>query len=237
MLILNKTDARGVSLIATVFILVILTIMGAAIVSIVSNVQESRVVQMSGVKAYYSALAGFEYGLKEIKSGGYPIGDRSFGSSRFNVFVLPDEHKMVSVGFYGDATSQHRMTVNPMGADCLNINTSGAYLEPVQTNILRGIYIDKGCYQLDAVNLVSLSVNWTPRIGERVQKVTIGNFEVFYDAFGVWPEGTIDINDYLINNEIGVIEMVVEFSQTMANRNIDITFTASDTSYVNKVVW
>lgn len=55
--------SRGVSLITAVFLLVVLSGLGVAIVTVSTAAQQSSAIDLSGTRAYEAARSGVEYGL------------------------------------------------------------------------------------------------------------------------------------------------------------------------------
>jgi MSHA biogenesis protein MshP len=57
---------RGFSLIAAIFLLVVLALLGALIASVTGMQQSSAQVDLLGVRAYHSARAGLEWGVYQV---------------------------------------------------------------------------------------------------------------------------------------------------------------------------
>src|SRR4051812_39971682 len=64
---------RGFSLIAAIFLLVVLALMGALIASVTGMQQASGQLDVSGVRAYESARAGLEWGTYKVVDPGNAI--------------------------------------------------------------------------------------------------------------------------------------------------------------------
>lgn len=66
----SRRRARGFTAVSAIFILVVLTALGAFIVSISSSQQMSSALDVRGVRAYEAARAGLEWGLyQQLQSG------------------------------------------------------------------------------------------------------------------------------------------------------------------------
>lgn len=57
---------RGFSVVAALFLLVVLALLGAAIVSVIGVQQASGQLDLLGVRAYHSARAGVEWGARSV---------------------------------------------------------------------------------------------------------------------------------------------------------------------------
>ena len=70
---MRPNTERGFSLIAAIFLLVVLALMGALIASITGMQQASGQLDVSGVRAYESARAGLEWGTYQVVDPGNAI--------------------------------------------------------------------------------------------------------------------------------------------------------------------
>ena len=61
---------RGVAIVAAIFILVVLSALGAFIVSISTTQQVGSTLDLQGVRAYQGARAGLEWGLYQAQAAG-----------------------------------------------------------------------------------------------------------------------------------------------------------------------
>ncbi len=65
-----RTRVRGFTAVSAIFILVVLTALGAFIVSISSSQQMGTAMDVQGVRAYEAARAGLEWGLfRQLRAG------------------------------------------------------------------------------------------------------------------------------------------------------------------------
>ncbi|HTY12810.1 MAG TPA: hypothetical protein VMD02_01335 [Candidatus Omnitrophota bacterium] len=101
-----ENDRRGVSLIFTVFIVLILVVTSAALFAAVFGLTSSCRSQLNYLKAYYLAEAGIEYSKSHLLSdpGWSTPGETvSAGSGRFTVRRGAGKDHLTSDGFSGRA--------------------------------------------------------------------------------------------------------------------------------------
>lgn len=223
---------RGISIIGTVFTLIILSLMGAAMVAIVSDEQESRMRSLSRERSFYAVQAGFEYALREIREGGYPIVTaKPLARAAFTTAIEPNARRITVTGSSYEAERAHSITTSQLARDCASINTSGAHLGGSSGNELLGLTISRSC--LNAVNVAAVTVAWTPDVGERVRRIRIGGVEVFSLLAGQGSGEPIDIADARITGASAAID-TIEFSSGMSGKTVGITLTFTDSSSVSR---
>lgn len=223
---------RGISIIGTVFTLIILSLMGAAMVAIVSDEQESRMRSLSRERAFYAVQAGFEYALREIREGGYPIVTaKPLAHAAFTTTIEPTARRITATGSAYEAERAYSITTSQLARDCASLNSSGAHLGGSSANELLGLTISRSC--LNAVNVAAVTVTWTPNVGERVRRIRIGGVEVFYLLGGKGSGEPIDIEDARISGSSAAVD-TIEFSSGMSGRTVDITLTFTDSSSVSR---
>ena len=66
LLAIRRRLQRGLSVVTAVFLLVVLAMLGAFMVSVASVQQSSLVIDLNGVRAYQAARAGIEWGLFNV---------------------------------------------------------------------------------------------------------------------------------------------------------------------------
>jgi MSHA biogenesis protein MshP len=64
----SVANLRGFAIVSAIFILVVLAVLGAFIVSISTNQQIGSAIDVQGVRAYQAARAGIEWGLYKVQS-------------------------------------------------------------------------------------------------------------------------------------------------------------------------
>lgn len=222
-------NERGISIIGTVFTLIILGVMGAALVGLVATDQESRMRVLRREYAFYAVQAGLEYALREIREGGYPIvTDKTFGAASLTTTIDTPNRRITARGVAGSNVKTHSITTAQLAKDCMTVNMSGAALGGVGGNQIQNVILTQAC--LNAVTIDKMSVSWTPDIGEKVKEIVIGGVEVYEDINGLGSGQQIDITDYKLTGS-AVINRIT-FSSGMAGKNVVIWFTFTDSSVI-----
>lgn len=218
---------RGISIIGTIFTLIILGVMGASLVALVAGDQESRMKSILRERAFYAVQAGFEYALREIKEGGYPVvGNKVFGDSLITTTIDPSDRKIQVTGAAGEALRFHSITTDKLAADCIEIETAGASAGGMGGNILQGVSVSRNC--LNAVRIDKITAEWVPNLGERITRISVGGTESYNDPQGVGSEVPADILDYRITGSATID--AIEFSSSIAGKQITLTLTFTDSS-------
>ncbi len=135
---------KGISIIGAVFTLLVLAVFGASIVALVAADSESRFRETEHEQSFYGMQAGLEWAVHEITNGGYPVQtQKSIGLGKFTNTVDYANHLVYSTGISGAVSQTHQITVNPMGGDCLTINSSSATLSGPGLTDIGGITLKK----------------------------------------------------------------------------------------------
>lgn len=225
-----RKNKKGISIIGTIFTLIILGIMGASLVSLVATDQESRMRSIMRERAFYAVQAGFEYALREIKEGGYPIvSAKTLGAANFTSSIDQSTRRITLSGVSGDAQRTHSITTAQLARDCLTINISGAFAGGTNNTQLRGLQLNRTC--LNAVNIDKVTASWTPNLFENVVKVSIGGSLVYNDAIGESSGVAIDSTDHKISAASEPVDYI-EFTSGIVGKRITITLTFTDSSTV-----
>lgn len=218
---------KGISIIGTIFTMIILGVMGMTLVSLVATQQTTRMQHIHYERAFYAVQAGFEYGLREIMEGGYPlVVNKPFENSQFTVLLDIATHEMTVTATDGTASKAHRIVVNNLANDCSIINTSGATATGPGQNTLEGITVTQNCLNAITIDLVTLT--WNPDSGERVRRIAIGGNEVYNDPLGLGSGVAIDIANATIAGTVPI--NLIEFSAGLSGKAITLTLTFSDSS-------
>jgi len=221
---------RGVSIIGAVFTLLILLIFGAALVAIVSTDQASRMIQIKKEQAFYEMQAGFEYAVKGVIDGGYPVvTNMPLGTGVFTTSIDYPNHLIYSTGTVGDVSQRRQISFNQMGGDCLDTNNDQVTVTGPDKTEMRGLTLTKDCN--NAITIDRLLFSWTPDRGERVTKVVIKNNIVYTDAVGTPSGQIIDIPDYMISGGVAHQVNLIEFTSNMLNKDFTMILYMSDSSY------
>lgn len=222
-------NKKGVSIIGTIFTLIVLGVLGSALVAIVATDQESRMKSIFRERAFYSVQTGFEWALREIKEGGYPIvSAKPIGEGKFTVTIDPAPRRITVAGTSGTAVKTYSITTNLLGKDCLQINTAGATVGGATFNQLLGLSMTKNC--LNAVSAEGLTLTWSPDSAEKMRRVRIGGIDVYNDLNGVSSGQKADITDVKVSGS-AVID-VIEFSSSIVGKTMNLKVTCTDSSEV-----
>lgn len=221
---------KGVSIIGTVFTLIVLGILGAALVALVATDQETRMKSLKREYAFYAVQAGFEWALREIKEGGYPLAQaKVLPESTFTVSIDPSPRKITVLGASNNVQRTYSITTNLLAKDCMTVDLSGATIGGMSNNEIHDITITHttpNC--LNAVSIDKMTFTWLPNITEKVRRIRIGGVDVYTDATGTASGAATDIQDVKITNS-ATIE-VVEFSSSMSGKNVTLKATSTDSS-------
>lgn len=228
------SNQRGISIVGTVFTLIILGVLGAALVGLVAMDQESRMRSIFREKAFYSVQAGFEYALREIMEGGYPlVMGKAIGSSTFDVSIRASERKITATGNSGSAGKTHSITTGRLAFDCADIDSSAMIVGGTSGDELQNINITRTC--LNAINIASMKIIWSPNMGETVQRIRIDGSDVYDDIGGSESGEAIDITDTRVVTTSRI--NAIEFSSGISGREVttDLIFTDSS-EYAETIV-
>lgn len=218
---------RGISIVGTVFALIILGVLGAALVGLVAMDQESRMRSIFREKAFYAVQAAFEYALREIKEGGYPIvTSKALGNSAFTTSITASERKISATGNSGSASKAHSITTDRLAFDCVDIDSSGMAVGGLSNNELQNIDVVRTC--LNAINVASMKISWLPDMGETVQSIRIDGISVYDDPGGSGSGETIDITDTRTTASARI--NTIEFSSGISGKSITIDLIFTDSS-------
>jgi len=216
------------SIIGAVFAILMLGLFGAVLVALVAMNQESRWLSVGRERAFYASQAGFEYALRQIDQGGYPIvQNKSLDSALFSISIDPSSHNITSVGQSADVTKTYVIKAPKLASDCAYIDASSATAGGASKDELTGLVLKKTC--LTAVNVVSMQFDLDPDMGERVLEVDMARKTVFHDSDGVPSGQTVDIDDTVCSADTSIDS--VEFSSSISGKQITARFDFSDSSY------
>ena len=218
---------RGISIVGTVFTLIILGVLGASLVALVSMDQDSRMRSIHREYVFYSIQAAFEFALREINEGGYPIvTNKQFDDATFTVTIDPSPRKITAVANMGDHMRTYSITTDELGMDCLNVNMVGATVGGASNDELQNIVLTQTC--LNAVTIESLVFSWSPDLGETVKTVTIDSNDVYDDISGTESGDSINITDTSV---VGTSTInTVKFSSGISGKDISVTLRFTDSS-------
>ena len=223
-----KLNRKGISIIGTVFTLLILGVMGAGLVAMVSMDQESRMRSIRREYSFYAVQAGFEYSLREINEGGYPIvADKVLGDATFTTQIDPSQNKITVTGVATDNSRTHSITTNDLADDCSNIDVSGVSVGGSSNNELLGVVVEKNC--LNAINIESILLSWITDVGETVRNVNIAGTEVYDDFSGARSGEIVNITDTRVTGSSVTINSI-KFSSSITGKQVTLTLNFTDSS-------
>jgi hypothetical protein len=222
---LKKLNEKGISIVGTVFTLLVLGVMGAALVAFVATEQESRMRSIHRERSFYAAQACFEYALRAVKTGGYPLAQSVvLGDATFSNTIGCADRRITCTGSSSEAGRVHSITTAQLPKDCININFSGVGTGGASGNEIQNIVLNKTC--LDAVTVESLTLSWIPDMGERVMRIEIAGVEVYSDLNGAASGALIDISNVTVTGS--AIINVIEFSSGIGGKDMTLAITTTD---------
>lgn len=125
--------SAGVSIVTAIFLLVVLSGMGAAIITVTTAQQSSSALDLLGTRAYLAARAGVEYGLyQQLRAGGACPPAASFTPPAATMAAFTVTVSCAAV----DGVTQLTATAcnQPAGGACPNVAPGGAeYVQRVVT--------------------------------------------------------------------------------------------------------
>ena len=170
-------EPRGFAALAAIGILVLLSIFGLAVVSLVTTTQTVLTDQVGYDQAAYLSQSGLEYAMRKVYEGTSPVtGVIPFGKGSFQ--IIRAGSVLTATGWAGDAQVAHNIT-QPVQADCITIDTTGAYADK---KTVRKISLTKTC--LESLVLDKMTLSWDPNGGESYDRVQGSGFsnEHLYDG-------------------------------------------------------
>lgn len=222
---------NGISIIAAIFALIILGIFGMTIVTLVNFEHETRAGNMLGTAAFYDTQAGFEFALREIDQGGYPLGSRIFSKGNFNVAISYDEsskRELIVTGAVTDIQKKYQISHDTFGADCIQINYAEVSTGGDGNRDLLDLSFRKICNE--AINIDKIVIAWTPDANEKVTEININSVIVWEDLLGLGTGSSVNIADTRVST-IGDIPIShFRFTFPMSGKTITMIFVMSDST-------
>lgn len=173
--ILNSSNQKGLSLLAVVMSMMMLSAMGMAIVYLSGTAQTVRTNQSASDVAYFAAHAGLEYAEMQNRSN-LALPNQVFQVGTGTFTVSQAGNTITSVGKDGTGKQVTLAASAPMMRDCLGVDTSQAHADAVGTQI-SGIYVRKldnsfYCSNND-LTIFGFFMNWESDFGEKIIQVTL----------------------------------------------------------------
>ncbi len=223
---------RGVGIVAVMLIVMVLTLMGGVIATIVASGALGRTNDLVRERSFALVHAGFEYALKRISEGVNPDGQvKALAGGEFTVGYQGSGLITVTsdvTSLQGQAnptfTIQGPTSQGSMG-NCLVVSTSGWYLSNVNKD-LNGLTLRNGCQV--PITVASMVVSWNPAGTRRLLQVRIQNSTVFNLSQGI-PSGSLaDIADHAIPACTTHALTHLRFDGAMTGTNFTIQFNMLD---------
>ncbi|NHZ94817.1 pilus assembly PilX N-terminal domain-containing protein [Massilia sp. CCM 8734] len=135
---------RGVSLVTAIFLLVVLSGLAVAMVTLSTTAHTSSMLDVQGTRAYLAARAGTEWGVYQVTRGNGACTTAASGEASISTFALPGDGGLarmtvtvVCLRTIDSATQQARYTVrstacnSPGSGGCPNPSNSVDYVQRV----------------------------------------------------------------------------------------------------------
>jgi len=222
-----KTFNKGISTIATLLMLMSLTVIGLVLAYLVSAGLESRNNYLLSQQAFYVTQAGIEHAVKKIYEGESetvsPPG-KVFGTGSFT--VSRSGRTLTVTGTVHNTVRVHNVD-SPTQAECMTIEIENFNLQQNET-VISQVTFRKVC--LTSITINQMTLSWTPDNGERLKKIRIENATIYDNPAGSSSGTLLDTADYTTpvgnNNVINKIE----WDSSMEDKEITITFYMGDAS-------
>ncbi len=215
----------GYAIMATTFLMVALSMLGIALLSMVSMGQAMRMEEVSFSKARYAALGGLEWIKQEVDLGISPIvTGKTLGSGTFDIAMDPTTYDMTSTGHSGNANVSFSMHT-PVSSECLIIDTSN--VQAAGPNITQ-MHLQRSCLQ--RITITHIQVTWSPDNGEGLREIQLNGTDIYNNNPGV-PSGTnVDVTDYTLSNSSNIPVNHFKFSGNLSGTNMTFVWTFQDTT-------
>lgn len=224
MKIFNK---RGVSSIAALLTLLSLAAMGVVIAYLVASGETSRANHLLSSRAFYVTQAGIEWAIKRIYDGQNEIVSapgQAFGPGTFTVSRVG--RTLTVTGTVGNAVRLQKVD-SPTEADCTSIDVSNVNL--VSNNkTIKNIYFHKIC--LTSITIDKMQFTWVTNGGEKLKKIKIESSTVYDNPSGSSSGTLLDTADYTVVNGNNNVFNNIDFSASMEEKTVTMTWTMGDTS-------
>lgn len=223
MRILNE---KGISSLMAAGIMVILSLMGFAVASLVTTSRTIHVEQLYYDRAFYVTQAGLEYAMRKIYEAVSPVVAEPGINFGGGYFTIARQDRLITVtGHHGDAQVVHSLT-SPSHADCTNFDLSSANLSGDGKKMSQ-IHFEKICLEQTVIDKVRIS--WTNPGSEGFKKMKIES-QTVYDNPAVASGNLTDIANYIMNGNNQNNVNAIEFNQNMTGKTFTIDFLMGDAS-------
>ncbi|MBI4373743.1 MAG: hypothetical protein HY542_02595 [Deltaproteobacteria bacterium] len=220
------SDEQGFSSLFAAGLIVLLSLFGFAITSLVSTAQSVHSDQLLYDRAFYVTQSGIEYAMRKIYEGASPIVVSPGINFSGGNFTIAREGRVVTVtGVYDTSRVVHSVT-SPTEADCTDFDVSGAELYDDGTR-LRHIQFRKIC--LEQAVLDKMVVSWTDPGPEGLRRVRVES-STLYNEPPVPSGDTTELANYIMTGDNMNNMNEVRFSSDMEDKTFTINFQMGDGS-------
>ncbi|MBI2345925.1 MAG: hypothetical protein HYV03_03405 [Deltaproteobacteria bacterium] len=220
---------RGVSALAAVVTLLLLAIFGASIVAVVAEEQVIGASVVLREQAFYTAMSGLEWGLREVSEGGYPqVSNKAFAGGAFTTEFVSAARVVRVTATVGSAQRSYQITVPYLAGDCVTLDTSSSVPIGSKRDEINRVAIRKAC--LNKARIVQAQASWTPDSGQRLIRLDYDGDTVYDNATGVTSGTTVDIADVLVVNDSGHQFSRLLFSDGISETQMTLVIFFSDGS-------
>lgn len=226
--------ARGVGIVAVMLIVMVLTLMGGVIASIVASGALGRTNDLVRERSFALVHAGFEYALKRISEGANPDGQmKTLAGGQFTVgyqaggLITVTSDVTALQGHANPSFSIQGPDAQGSMGQCLVVNTSGWYLSNVNKD-LSGLTLQNNCQT--PITIASMVVSWNPANNRRLRQVRIASSTIYSSSTGVLSGTPVNVTNYTISNCTTHVLSYLRFDNAVTNTNFTIQFIMSDGS-------
>jgi hypothetical protein len=212
--------------------------------------QSTRTAQLHMAQSFYSAHAGIEYALRQIRVDGDPdpLPARDFAGEPLNVTytgtACSGGRSLTVVGTKGRARNSFSIGKS-RGPDCLRDKTHLSSWGGGSNAELHGFQIKNSnpiCHGA-GYNITGATISWTPNGGERLKRIQIHNGPFEYDDAVGLPSGShfdFGSNDYNLSGQQwrDVVPILFDSDMSVSNPSLTIIWFIDGKSqcYVSSIV-
>ncbi|MBU4484969.1 hypothetical protein KKA47_06070 [bacterium] len=221
-------NSSGVSIVAAVVSLLLLSVMGMAVVALVIANQQSRVTQLHKNMAFYVWQVGTEVALREIDKGGSPeIAAQPFGGGNFITDIVPRYYIREVYNNTTSGTPVDYATSSTLNEECLTINADSVTVGGSGSSTLQNLQVAKGNCESE-IKILGLLVTAFPDpdpSSGTLMMVTDAYFDGVSKFSGSVGSGSfVDLSpDITINNTATHTFDRIIFNESVSSKQIIVT--------------
>lgn len=219
------------SLIGSLFTLVLLGVMGMTLVATVATEQTTDRLALDHAKMLYAGHAAIEYAVREINQGGQPIVvGKDFEDVSLTTSIDAASHLVTATVTTAEAQQEHHLQVRRLAQDCVTLDTSGAEITGHSNATLAGLRLQKSCLQ--GVTIATMMLSWPPGPAKELEQIVVEGAEVFSSPFGLDSGEVADVADFRMTMNRSYSLDAFVFSSSMMGKPIDLTIIFTDASSI-----